>query len=89
MGGPWWFWWLELSACTTAARVQSLAWEPRSHIKPLEAVAKKKKKKEGVVEGLGNICKWFIHIPPATKPVAAWDSLKNLGRRWVKGPLYR
>lgn len=49
----------------------------------------KKKKKEGVVEGLGNICKWFIHIPPATKPVAAWDSLKNLGRRWVKGPLYR
>ena len=44
------------------------------------SVPKKKKKKEGVVEGLGNICKWFIHIPPATKPVAAWDSLKNLKR---------
>ena len=89
MGGPWWFWWLDRGGVPSAAGVRSVAWELRSYIKLLHAVAKKKKKKEGVVEGLGNICKWFIHIPPATKPVAAWDSLKNLGRRWVKGPLYR
>ena len=38
--------WLGLSAFTAAAWVQSLVWELRSHIKPLHATAKKKKKDE-------------------------------------------
>ena len=37
--------WLGLGAFITVAWVQSLAWELRSHNKPLQAEAKKKKKK--------------------------------------------
>ena len=36
-------WWLGLSAFTIVALVQSLVWELRSHIKPLQATAKKKR----------------------------------------------
>ena len=37
---------LGLSAFTTAAQVQSLVWEVRSHIKPLHAAAKIKRERE-------------------------------------------
>ena len=37
--------WLGLGALTTAAQVQSLVWELRSHSKVLHAKAKKKKKR--------------------------------------------
>lgn len=32
--------------CTTAAGVQTLGWEPRSHIKPLHSMAKTKQNKK-------------------------------------------
>lgn len=38
-------WWLRLGAFTAAARVQSVAWALRSHIKPQQTMAKKNKKK--------------------------------------------
>lgn len=38
-------WWLRLGAFTAAARVQSMAWALRSHIKPQQTMAKKNKKK--------------------------------------------
>ena len=37
---------LVVSAFTAAARVQSLVWEHRSHVKPLHTMAKKIKKKK-------------------------------------------
>ena len=37
--------WIGFSAFTAVARVQFLVWDLRSHIKPLNAVAEKKKKK--------------------------------------------
>ena len=46
--------WLGFGAFSTVVQVQLLIWELRSHIKPLHAMAKKKKKRERetVIQGV-------------------------------------